>query len=614
MDANRQQGHRQFRLKLLTAALLCVAASAGGVAVGTLPASARDVDPLLGIDGACQPGGQRGAMLKSYIRLAAAKNELKPFGRDLERADAQHDDAAQTKPPLWSNLGSLSFPVTTANVLAQRYFDQGLRLAYGFNHAEAGRAFRYAQTLDPHCAMCYWGEALVLGPNINAPMQAEAQASALQAAQRARDLASRVSAKEQALIEAISARYSADPKAERSALDAAYAERMRAAAQRFPKDDHIAVLTAEALMDLQPWDYWAPDGKTPKGNAAEIVNLLETTLKRNPNHPGAIHYYIHAVEASSEPQRAERHAERLAKLTPGAGHLVHMPSHIFFRLGRYIDSLEVNKAAVAADEAYIARVKAAGIYPQAYYPHAIHMLMVSAQMAGDGNAAISAAEKLAQVVSDEAARTIAWVQPIKAAPYFAHAQFSEPQRVLALPDPGNELPYVKGLWHYARGVASASAGDIEQAKQELARVRDIADSTDWTVLTTSGVPATDVLSIAQHVVQGRIDQAEGDLRAAATAFEQAVAVEDKLAYMEPPFWYYPVRQSLGAVLVQLGALDRAEEAFRTSLARAPNNGWSLYGLQEVYRKRGDDKSARAIERRLAQAWAGTRQQLSLKRL
>jgi tetratricopeptide (TPR) repeat protein len=397
-------------------------------------------------------------------------------------------------------------------------------------------------------------------------------------------------------------------------LDAAYAERMRAAAKRYPKDDNIAVLTAEALMDLQPWDYWGPDGKMPKGNAAEIVGLLETVLKRNADHPGAIHYYIHAVEASSEPRRAERYAERLGKLTPGAGHLVHMPSHIFYRIGRYLDSLEVNKAAVAADETYIQRANAAGIYPQAYYPHAIHMLMVSAQMAGDGNAAIAAAEKLAAVVSNEAASKILWVQPIKAAPYFAHAQFSEPQRVLALPDPGDELPYVKALWHYARSVAAALDGDIGQAKQDLTHLNHIAQATDFTSLTSNGIPATDVLTIARHVIEARIAQAQGDLRTAAASFQEAVVAEDRLAYMEPPFWYYPVRQSLGAVLVQLGELDRAEEVFRASLARAPNNGWSLYGLQEVYRKRGDDKSARAIERRLAQAWAGTRQQLSLSRL
>ena len=335
-------------------------------------------------------------------------------------------------------------------------------------------------------------------------------------------------------------------------------------------------LTAEALMDTQPWDYWEAGGTRPKGQAQLIVDLLEKVLARNPDHPGAIHYYIHAVEASSDPRRAEKYAERMGKLVPGAGHLVHMPSHIYYRVGRYLDSLAVNKAAVAADERYLRRASNAGLYPQAYYPHAIHMLMVSAQMAGDGVAAIDAAEKLARVVSDEAVRTVPWVQPIKAAVYTAHAQFSPPERVLAIADPGDAQPFVKGLWHYARAVALAGGADIAGAQRELESIQRLA-ATDFSALAAGDVPATDILEIAHKVAHARIAQAQGDLNTAATALEAAVVIEDRLGYTEPPHWYYPVRQSLGAVLVQLGELDRAEEMFRASLARAPKTAGRSMG-------------------------------------
>lgn len=299
---------------------------------------------------------------------------------------------------------------------------------------------------------------------------------------------------------------------------------------------------------------------------------------------------------------------------PGAGHLVHMPFHILYRIGRYKEALDANKAAVAADEAYIAQAAPEGIYPQADYPHNVHSLMVSAQMAGDGKTVIKAAYKLNRIVSDEAARNIAWVQPIKAAPYFAHAQFSGAATVLAIPDPGDSLPYVKAMWHYARGVAHAAAENVAGAKGESEAIAAIAQRTDFSDLVTGGVPAPDVLQIAGLVVDARIAQAGGDLALAIATLERAVALEDKLPYMEPPFWYYPLRQSLGAALLLAGRHDDAEQAFRASLARTPNNGWALYGLAEVYKKRGDNRSARAAERLLAKTWAGTRDRLELARL
>lgn len=570
-------------------------------------------DPVLSVGGGgfCLPNGADGkSLLRYYQKLA--KTELGPFPT---RIDAATDTPyALAEPPLWDDPGGLSFKIATANPQAQRYFDQGLRLAYGFNHAEARRAFRQAQKLDPGCALCHWGEALVLGPNINAPMEPDAVAPALAAVRRAQALAARAPDKERALIAALSRRYSDDPQAQRAALDGAYADAMGKVAADYPGDENIQVLYAEALMDLSPWDYWEAGGAKPKGRTAEILAVLEKVLAGNPDHPGAIHFYIHMVEASAQPERAEPYARRLGNAVQGTGHLVHMPFHIFFRLGFYQDALAANRAAVAADEAYIAQTAPEGIYPRAYYPHNVHSLMVSAQMAGDGRSAIAAAAKLARVVDDEAARAIPWVQPIRVAPYFTHAQFSRPETILALPDPGDGLPYVKAMWHYARGVAFAGKGEPQAARQEAERIARLRAEADFSGLIAGGVPAADVLDLARHVVQGRIAQARGDWPTAQAEFEQAVALEDKLTYSEPPHWYYPVRQSLGAALLQAGKPKDAEAVFRTSLARAPNNGWALFGLSQTYRKLGDRRAAAGVDKLLKKAWAGDRETLDLARL
>jgi tetratricopeptide (TPR) repeat protein len=508
--------------------------------------------------------------------------------------------------------------VTTASPLAQRYFDQGLRLAYGFNHAEARRAFRKAQQIDPTCAMCYWGEALVLGPNINAPMEASAAAPAMAAGMRAKELAVVAQSNEQALIEALTQRYAADPAADpaadRRALDSAYADAMMDVAKRYPDDNEIAVLTSEALMDLSPWDYWQAGGAEPKGHTAEIVRMLETVMNRNPDHIGAIHYYIHMVEASDRPERAVSGADRLASFGLGAGHLVHMPSHIYYRVGRYLDSLEANRRAVATDEAYLNSIGTAGIYPGAYFPHNIHFLMASAQMAGDGPAAVSAAEKLQATVTEQSARTVPWVQPIMAAPYFAHAQFSKPDAVMALAAPSDEFPFVKAMWHYARGVAQAAAGDVAGAGREADAIATLERTADFSGLESAGVPVATVLELSRHVVQARIAQAQGDREAAIAEFRTAADLEGKLPYMEPPFWYYPVQQSLGAALLQAGRVDEAEQAFARSLTRSRNNGWALFGLMKVHEARGDREAAKEAEANLERAWAGDRGMLDLARL
>ena len=390
---------------------------------------------------------------------------------------------ADTEAPLWAGLGSVSYKITTANERAQAYFDQGLRLSYAFNHGEAQRAFRMAQRLDPDCAMCFWGEALVLGPNINLPMQEDAVAPAFAAAQKAKALAGKASPREQALIAAVTARYGSDPKAARPPFDTAYAAAMAKVAAQFPDDDEIATLYAEAVMDLSPWDYWKPGGREPNPQSVPIVPTLERVLGRNPNHPGAIHLYIHAVEASDRPKRAEPYADRLRGAIPGAGHLVHMPSHIYYRVGRYLDALEDNKTAVKVDEKYLADTNAPmGVYRLGYYPHNVHFVMASAQIAGDGPTVIAAAEKLSKLIPDEAARGIAMVQPVKAAPYFAHAQFSTPETILALPDPGDAIPYVTGIWLYARGVAHVARGDFASAAATADAIETLERTSDFKLL------------------------------------------------------------------------------------------------------------------------------------
>ena len=597
--------------RLLLSAALATLGSAGALSLGIpgeRPAEPSEVspDPVLCRNPLIHAAGG------GVLRLAAKRTEIPES--EIQAASPALA-FAETDPPHWDGLGSITYPITTSNPEAQAYFDQGLRLTFAFNHAEARRAFRKAQKLDPDCAMCFWGEALVLGPNINLSMQPDAMAPAFASAQKAQRLAAKASPREQALIAAVTLRYSADAKADRAPLDAAFAAAMGRAAAQFPDDNEVAVLYAEALMDLNPWNYWQPGGHEPNEPSAAIVPTLERVLARVPDHPGAIHYYIHAVEASDRPERAESYADRLRGAVPGAGHLVHMPSHIYYRLGRYLDALAVNKDAIAVDEKYLAATDAPlGDYRLGYYPHNVHFVMAAAQMAGDGPTVIAAAEKLGGLIPEESARTIAIVQPVKAAPYFAHALFSPPETVLGLPDPGDAIPYVKAMWRYARGIALAARGDLPAAAAEASAIESLERTSDFSLLEREGVPAGDVLTLARTVVLGRIAYAQGDTTVATERFEQAAALQEQLPYMEPPYWYYPVRQSLAAALLLAGRFDAAEEQFRRALRRAPNNGWSYYGLWELYRTRGDVEAAQKTEEQLAKTWIGDRALLQLPKL
>lgn len=517
-----------------------------------------------------------------------------------------------TGPVLWDDLGDYTFPVTTESPGAQAFFDQGFRLSYAFNHWEAVRAFRRAQEIDPGCAMCYWGEAYALGPNINLPMQPEAVEPAFAAVAKAQALASSASDKERDLIAALAARYSPDPKADRDALDAAYAAAMRGLHEKYPEDHDIAAMYAEAVMDTQPWDYWERDFKTPKGMIGEAIEAIEGVLAQNPRHPGAIHFYIHLMEASAMPEKAEPYADNLGPLMPGAGHLVHMPSHIYFRVGRYLDSLEANIAAARADKAYLATRKGSDIYRYGYYPHNVHFVLVSAQMAGDGATALEFATELDSILPLESAAQAAWIAPIKAAPLFARLQFGDYDDVLAIPDPGDSVPYVKAAWHYVRGVALAQSGQGDAAAAEADHIRALNRPELMQTLDENGVPGGDLLRIAETVVRARIAQAAEDYETAIAMIEDAVALQDGLIYSEPPFWYYPVRQTLGVVYLQAGRTDDAIAAFTGSLVQHPNNAWSLYGLMKAQEAAGD--SALDVTRKLYRETAVEDANVAMERL
>ena len=569
------------------------------------------VPELALLDGAvCLPSAGR-APAPPLLVAQAARTEVSPAAKAA--ASVTVPAAAQDQ-PLIPGLGTRSFKISTGSKAAQQYFDQGLRLAWNFNHAEAQRAFQKAQRLDPKCAMCYWGEAYVLGPNINVPMDPQANAPAAAAAAKAKSLAAGATPREQALIAAIAARYSTDPRLERPMLDEAYANAMASAAAQFPDDADILAFYAEALMDRSPWNYWEPGGTQAREVVAPLVPTLEAVLKKDPRHIGAIHLYIHAVEASADAKRAEAYADQLAKLAPNAGHLVHMPAHIYYRLGRYKDSLSTNQAAVKVDEAYIKQFAPQGVYPLGYYSHNLHFVMVSAQMSGEGAIVVDAAARLSRNIPDEAAKAVPLLVPMKAGPYWAHAQFSDLPTVLSLADPGADLPYLQVAWRYARGVAFAQSGNPEAARSQLAEIERLISTTDYAAFTAWGIPAKDIGTIAAHVLRARIAQAGNDYDGAIRDLQVAVEIQDSLPYMEPPYWYYPVRQTLGAVLLQKGDARAARDAFRDSLAKTPNNSWSLYGLKQTLEKQGMRAEAQEVEKYLNKAWSGDRKRLDLQRL
>ena len=502
--------------------------------------------------------------------------------------------------PRLQKLGNHQFPVSTKNKQAQLFMNQGLNLSYAFNHAEAARAFREAARQDPNLAMAYWGQALVLGPNINAPMDPNAEGPAFQALKKAIDLKPKASPREQAYIDALSERYSGNA-ADRHARDQAYAAAMYKLQQKFPDDLDAATLYAESMMDLRPWGYWTRDGQPYEG-MDEVVSLIEKVIAKNPLHPGALHLYIHLLEATDNVGKAEGAADRLQTLMPAAGHMVHMPAHIYQRVGRYTDAVRSNELAIAADEDYISQCQAQGLYPMGYYPHNIHFLWFAATADGRSKVSIDAARKAASKVSDEALQQVPLMAIFRVVPYYALTRFGKWDEMLQEPEPPAFSPYARGIWHYARGVAFVHKGQLDQANQELAKVKELL--TDKALDQPLFSPNTGhaVLSIAPEVLGGEIDAANKNYDSAIAHLERAVRLEDALVYTEPAEWHYPPRQALAAVLLQAGRAPEAETVYWADLKKNRNNGWSLYGLMQALKAQGKNTDAGLVEARFKKAW------------
>jgi len=537
------------------------------------------------------------ALLVAAALLAGCSTSPSPH----EHGSAPAPTAAT--PPLFEDLGRYHRAITTTSPRAQAYFDQGLRLVYGFNHYEAQAAFREAARLDPGCAMCAWGVALTYGSNYNSPTDAERELGALTAVNQARTLAAvAATERERALIAALATRHSATPGADRAALDRAYADAMREVSRRYPDDLDAATLLADALMNLRPWSLWTPEG-APQPGTEEIVVTLERVLAANPMHPGANHLYIHAMEAGPDPRRAEAAADRLRGLMPGAGHMVHMPSHIYYRVGRYADAALVNVQAVAADRAYFTRSRPSPIYRMMYYPHNLDFVWHAAALEGRGAECLRAAREFAAAAPAEVVLEMPDMETAPAAPYFALVRFGRWSEMLAEPAPSARMLYVTGAWRYARGLALLATGRRDEAAGELTQLRAVRQSVPPERTLAAFFKMSDMLGLATEVLAGEIAARGGDAETAVKHLAEAVRMQDEHWFTEPPPWYFPVRQALGAALLQAGRAPEAEAVYREDLRRNPENGWSLFGLAQSLRAQGKGADAAAVDTRFRRAWA-----------
>ncbi len=503
--------------------------------------------------------------------------------------------------PVFRGLGDHHHAISTHNKATQALFDQGVQLLFGFNHAEAIRSFREAARLDPACAMCWWGVAFALGPNINLPMPADAVPPAWQALAKAQALEGGGTPEERAWIAALATRYSPDPTADRKPLDEAFAAAMGRVWRNYPTDLDAGVFWAEAMMDTQPWDYWQADGATPKGHGAEIVAALERVIAAEPRHPGALHLYIHAVEGSTTPERAEAAADRLATLMPGAGHIVHMPSHIYYRVGRYRDAIEANRRAAKVDESYIAACKAQGYYPIGYYGHNIHFLWSTSQMMGRYGDALGAARRLVKAVNAvETAKTLPYAELYALTPVATLLRFGRWREILAEPAPPASLKIDSALWLQARGFALANTGDLDSAR-EVRTLLALLAGEDLAAYDAAGLPARQMVALSLALLDGEIARKGGKLGDSVAHFKQAAEIERNLPYTEPPYAYQPVSHVLGEALIEDGRAPEAEAVYRASLQVYRRDGWSLMGLsqalaaqhktKEAARARGDFRAA-----------------------
>jgi len=509
---------------------------------------------------------------------------------------------------LMSGLGSLHHPVTTGNDEAQRYFDQGLSLIYAFNHEEAVRSFQRAAALDPQMAMAHWGIALALGPNINQDVDPNREKAAYEAVQKAVALSGKASDSERAYINALAKRYSINPKTDLKKLAVDYKVAMGEVSRSYPDDLDAATLYAESAMDLRPWALWSLDGKPAEGTE-EIVAVLESVLRRNPDHPGAIHYYIHAVEASPHPERALAYAPRLGQLMPSAGHLVHMPAHIYQRVGDFDAAARSNVDAAAADRAYMAATGARGVYPLMYYSHNLHFLAIASCMEGRFSDAIKAAQQLEDNVRP-GLKMMPEVEGFLTVMPLILVRFNRWDDIAKLPQPDPSLFGINAVWHFSRGFAFASRGDAAKAEAEHREFRA------WVKKIPANAPfglnpASMVLSVADNVLSARIATAKGDNKTATDLLRKAVEIEDALAYDEPPTWFMPVREMLGGALIKQGDFAGAEQVFREDLQRNRRNGRSLFGLAESLRGQKKDYAAALVEREQETAWKNADVKLSV---
>ena len=544
-------------------------------------------------------------MIHRFLCLALLACALSGCERRADNATLAAPSPDAAVPPLFDGFGDLHRDVGTRVPEAQRYFDQGLRMAYGFNHEAAGRAFAEAARLDPQCAMCVWGQALVLGPNINLPMDPSLAKDATALASRAAALAASARPADRALIQALQARYVDPAPDDRSALDRAYADALARVVEQFPEDDDAATLYAEALMDLSPWAYWAADG-TPAEHTPRLVGELERVLARNPRHIGAMHYYIHATEASPTPERALPYADALAALAPGSGHLVHMPAHTYIRVGRYHDATLTNFAATTADKDFLAVCRGSnGVYPLGYVPHNWHFATMTTGLTGSRTLALQAAGQTAQR-ADRAAMGEApmqFMQQFVVAPWFTQVRFGDWDAILADASPPPALPYPTAIRHFARGLAHARKGALDQASREAQALHAIALDPAMAQVSFFDINnAAAVLRVADALLRGELLRAQGRQDAAIAALREAAIAEDALAYNEPADWPLPVRPYLGAALLEAGDAGAAAEVFAQDLQTYPHNGWSLFGLAQAQRKLGQADAARETTRRQAVAW------------
>ena len=502
----------------------------------------------------------------------------------------------------FDDLGSHTRKVTTSSPEAQRYFDQGLRLLYGFNHDEAARSFAQAFALDARCAMCAWGVAYALGPNYNVPMLPDRFALAWAALGKARELAPRTTPVERALIGALATRYRGPephgPEAQ-APLNVAYGDAMQAVAGQFPADDDVQVLAAEALMDIRPWKLWSKDGK-PAPGTERIVATLETVLARSPNHPGANHYYIHAIEASPYPERGLPSARRLGALMPGAGHTVHMAAHIYQRVGMYAEASAANRAAIEVDRAYLAKTTPPGYYPM-YIGHNYGFLAYSASMEGRSAESLEAARAAAKAIPPEMLAMMPGMDFFPAEPLLVMVRFGKWDELDAEPRPDPRYNALTGLWLHARGMASASRKKPDDAQRHLDELRALIAKVSPTEQASNN-PTRAVLEVGAKVLEARIAEVKGDPRTH-ELWAEAVALEDNLTYAEPADWFYPIRHFQGAALLAAGRPADAEAVYRADLARHPHNGWALSGLAQALRAQRRTKEALQAEYELDQVWS-----------